>query len=178
MEKQTDFFNALPGETTLLSYKGSTEDVIPDSVYTELQTKLDNSEDSKSRKKRFFYVAVECLQNIIRHQEGQSNGSSDMHAVLVMAFAAPGDHYRIVTGNSLTAINASTLKKQLDQLKDLSAEELHTLYLNKLSDSTISEKGGAGLGLIEIARKSDNNLHYSFKEEGNNSFFSLEVTVK
>jgi Family of unknown function (DUF6272) len=178
MEKQTDFFTALPGETTMLSYKGSAEDVIPDSVYTELETKLDNSEDSKSRKKRFFYVAVECLQNIIRHQESQGNGTPDKHDVLVMAFAAPGDHYRIVTGNIITAANATSLKMQLDQLKNLSAEELHTLYLNKLSDSTFSEKGGAGLGLIEIARKSENNLHYTFKEEGNNSFFSLEVTVK
>ncbi|MEP7264822.1 MAG: SiaB family protein kinase [Bacteroidota bacterium] len=178
MTNPADFFTALPGESTMLTYKGRTEDPIPDSVYSELEEKLNATEDVKSRKKRFFYIAVECMQNVIRHQEGARKNGAPAEPVMVMAFMLPGDHYRIVTGNHMNAINATALKKQLDDLKSMDAEQLHSYYLAKLSGSSISEKGGAGLGLIDIARKSENNIKYNFSEEDPTCFFTFEVTVK
>lgn len=166
------FFNALPGEVTLVDYSGTSDQPIPDSVYQTLEEKLNNTEDTKVRKKRFFFVAVECIQNIVRHQEGQGR-----EEVQIMAFASPGNYYRIATGNHVARGNAGLLKKQLDELMELSDEELHERYRNKLSENTISDKGGAGLGLIEIARKSD-NIKYYMKEEETFTFFSIEVTVK
>jgi len=177
MSADKAFFTAQPGETTMISWQGKTETAIPESIYTELEEKLNHTEDLKSRKKRFYYIAVECMQNIIRHQEGSENGAADL-PVKVMIFAEPGNHFRIVTGNMITPDSAEFLKNQLSQLLQLNTEQLHEQYLTKLSENTISEKGGAGLGLIEIARKSENNIKYTFEKTGNNSFFSLEVTVK
>jgi ABC-type Fe3+ transport system substrate-binding protein len=174
MPSDQAFFRAQPGETTMISYEGKAPS-LPNSIYSELEEKLNDTDDLKSRKKRFYYIAVECMQNIIRHQDDLNQHTKPFQ---VMAFADPGNHYRIATGNTLSSTNARQLRKQLDQLSSLTSEELHEQYLRKLSENTLSEKGGAGLGLIEIARKSENNIRYNFNEEGQNCFFSLEVTVK
>jgi hypothetical protein len=166
------FFSALPGEITLVDYKSTSDKPVPDSVYVSLEEQLNNTEDIKTRKKRFFFVAVECIQNIIRHQEGKGP-----EEVCIMAFSSPGNYYRIATGNHVARENAGLLKKQLDELMELDDTQLHERYRNKLSENSISEKGGAGLGLIEIARKSD-NIKYYMKEEETFTFFSIEVTVK
>jgi hypothetical protein len=43
----------------------------------------------------------------------------------------------------------------------------------------ISEKGGAGLGLIDIAKKTGSKLSYQFKELNDEvSFFILTSTIK
>ena len=38
------------------------------------------------------------------------------------------------------------------------------MFLDILSDENISDKGGAGLGLIEMARKTGNNIDFDFEK--------------
>ena len=46
------------------------------------------------------------------------------------------------------------------------------------NNGKLSEKGGGGLGLIDIAKKSRNKLQYSFKEiDDDYSFFTLTVNI-
>ena len=47
-----------------------------------------------------------------------------------------------------------------------------------MGNGKLSEKGGGGLGLIDIAKKSRNKLGYSFKEiDKDYSFFTLIVKI-
>ena len=45
--------------------------------------------------------------------------------------------------------------------------------------TSISSKGGAGLGIIDMALKSGNKFEYSFNQiDDSNSFFTLKVKVE
>ena len=46
-----------------------------------------------------------------------------------------------------------------------------------LGNGKLSEKGGVGLGLIDIAKKSRNKLGYSFKEIDKDYSFTLIVKI-
>ena len=60
----------------------------------------------------------------------------------------------------------------------MNSSELKAKYLEKLSRTKLSDKGGAGLGLMDIARKSGNKLQYDFENISSQiSFFSLIVNV-
>jgi len=60
----------------------------------------------------------------------------------------------------------------------MTREELKTYYLEALGSSELSAKGGAGLGMIEMARKSGNRIEYSFDPVNERmSFFSLVVKI-
>ena len=57
-------------------------------------------------------------------------------------------------------------------------EELREYYQLSLNNSMVSNKGTAGLGMIDIARKSGNKLEYEFLEiDKDFSFFSLNVKI-
>ena len=70
------------------------------------------------------------------------------------------------------------LKVKLDEINNLETKEIRNVYRQMLSNSEFSNKGGAGLGLIEMAKKTGNKLDYDFVELDNEfSYFILSKTV-
>ena len=52
------------------------------------------------------------------------------------------------------------------------------MYKRQIKDGRLSEKGGAGLGLIDIARKTGETLNYQFLPlDEDNYFFILKVEI-
>jgi ElaB/YqjD/DUF883 family membrane-anchored ribosome-binding protein len=70
------------------------------------------------------------------------------------------------------------LKKHLEKINSLDSEYLKKYYLEILEKGNISDKGGAGLGLIEMARKSGSKLEYDFSPvDEKYSYFYLQTEV-
>ena len=60
----------------------------------------------------------------------------------------------------------------------MNPNEIREVYRQMLSNSEFSDKGGAGLGLIEMAKKTGNKLDYDFISlDKNYSYFILSKTV-
>ena len=67
---------------------------------------------------------------------------------------------------------------KIDYINSLNRDELKAYYKEVLNNGELSEKGGGGLGLIDIAKKSRNKLQYSFREiDEDYSFFTLTVKI-
>jgi hypothetical protein len=49
------------------------------------------------------------------------------------------------------------------------------MYRQILTEGPMSEKGGAGLGLIEMARKSGEPIQYHFEDNGDTSEFAMQL---
>jgi hypothetical protein len=60
----------------------------------------------------------------------------------------------------------------------MTRDELKDMYKFILNHQRLSDKGGGGLGLVDIARKTGNRLDYTF-EKFNDSyyFFNLDVFI-
>jgi hypothetical protein len=70
------------------------------------------------------------------------------------------------------------VKNRLEQVNSLDQEGLKQLFKESRLNTTISEVGGAGLGFIDMARKSNNKLVYNFIEQNDTmSFFTLLSTI-
>jgi hypothetical protein len=63
------------------------------------------------------------------------------------------------------------LSEKIDGLNGMDAMYLKKAYEQTLREGSFSDKGGAGLGLIEIARKSSDKLYYNFEYMGDGKFF-------
>jgi hypothetical protein len=60
----------------------------------------------------------------------------------------------------------------------LDKDGLKDLYKEIIKNTTISDKGGAGLGFVDMARKSGEKLEFSFPEmNADYSFFCIKVSV-
>ena len=163
----------------MLSFKGELTADLLTSILQIVENKLDRFGESAKVKKRMFNILVECLQNLHHHIERPPLESSDDTPSVVVMIAKNVTGYSVLTGNFILENNADMLKERLEEINSMSKEDVKTLYKSVLADGKMSEKGGGGLGMIDIARKSGEKLEYGFVPFGNgSSFFSLNVKVK
>jgi hypothetical protein len=74
------------------------------------------------------------------------------------------ESYFILTGNYITHDKADVLKKRIDEITAFNDEELQKYYIQSLDKDELPKQGGAGLGLIDIIRRSKHNVSFNFKE--------------
>ena len=174
-----DLYDSMERKNIMLSFKGEMSTDLPTSILQIIENKLDRFGESSKVKKRMFNIMVECLQNLHHHitQPAQDAGK-DLPSVIVMV-AKNVTGYSIITGNFVREAEVGSLKNRLEEINSMSKEEIKDLYKSVLSDGKMSEKGGGGLGMIDIARKSGEKLDFGFIPFGKDkSFFSLNVKVK
>jgi len=66
----------------------------------------------------------------------------------------------------------------LENVNTLSKPDLDILYKKQLKEGSLSKKGGAGLGFIDIKRKTGKNLEFHFLPVNkSHSFFLFTTTI-
>jgi hypothetical protein len=165
--------NKMMKERLMFVYRGvvTKDNSVP--LLMLLEKEMENSEFGFVGRKRLFMFVLESLQNVSRH----SNGSQHASMSLVI-YSKENGGYTVTTGNVISSSNIGDLKKRLDEINNLESGEIRNVYRQMLSNSEFSKKGGAGLGLIEMAKKTGNKLDYDFVSLDNeNSYFILSKTV-
>jgi hypothetical protein len=126
---------------------------------------------------------VECLQNISKHADDDTQTASDsledgLAKTGIFLIGNDQNQYFITSGNGIANENIPALKSLIDNINSLNQDELKQLHKEKMRETAISAKGGAGLGFIDIARKTGNPLEYHFEPiDENTSFFLLKTII-
>lgn len=174
-----DFYDKMERNNIMLSFKGDITSELLTSVLQIMESKLDNLQEEPKIKKKVYNVLVECLQNLYHHmdEDKQISKSERSRSAIFMIGKVDGN-YNIITGNYINVGNVNTLKTKLDDINALSKEELKEYYKAVLNNGEMSQKGGGGLGMIDIARKTGHKLDYTFMPvDDNYSFFSLNIKI-
>jgi hypothetical protein len=179
-----DFYDKMERNNIMLSFKGDVTSELLTSILQIMETKLDNMQEEPKTKKKVYNVLVECLQNLYHHMDdipkmGSVNpetGENSRSAIFMIGKL--DNQYNIITGNYIRTQNVDGLRSRLDEINKLSKEELKDYYKAVLNNGEISEKGGGGLGMIDIARKTGQKLNYHFMQiDEQHSFFSLNIKI-
>jgi hypothetical protein len=134
-----------------------------------------NNEDMLTIR-RVYHVMVETLQNLSRHSDELAD-EGDIGRGMFM-IGKKGTSYYIITSNKVSSSKKEALEKALIQINTSSKEELKEMYKKQIKEGRISEKGGAGLGLIDIARKTTGKHDYQFIPFNDGNFmFILNVVI-
>ena len=175
-----EFYKSLNIDEVLLTYNGSITSELINGILEEVESKMmDGGENSKIRKK-VYNVLVEALQNLYHHVDELPENLKDRfepkYGILVIR--KEKEDYRIITGNFINIRKIKFLKDKIDKINSLTRDELKDMYKFILNHQKITEKGGGGLGLVDIARKTGNKLEYSFKNFNNDFyFFVLDILI-
>ncbi|MCK6650269.1 MAG: SiaB family protein kinase [Bacteroidia bacterium] len=161
MEKDTGyyFFNQFKQDRFCLAYMGAFDDELTEILMRSNETSI---QESPKLKKRLSFLIAECFQNIIRHSDEPEVLNSTNNKPTVFILRNHGGSHYISSSNLISNIKKEGLETKLNSINTLSAEELKALYVDSLANNQISEKGGGGLGLIEMARKSGSPIDFSF----------------
>lgn len=170
-----DFYKMLAKDSFVLMYMGIFDDQLT-SILMDINDA--GKFEMKSSRKKISFLIAECFQNIVRHSDDEHKAAIGFNIPEMFLLRNRKSMHHLVTTNIVRNHDREKLTESIDHLKSLSKDELKELYLNVFTQSCHSEKGGAGLGLIEMARKSGTAPTYKFEALGNNySNFFFQVNV-
>lgn len=176
-----DLYHRMESNKVVLSFKGDVTSQLMTSILQIIEQRMDDMNEAPRLRKKVYNVLVECLQNLYHHideipSETAKTGT-DRSAIFMISLNKNG--YSITTGNYILASRKKDFEHKLERINSMDREELKDLYKEVLNSDERSDKGGGGLGMIDIARKTGNKLNYDFAPLNNEyAFFSLNINVE
>ncbi len=163
---------------TMLCFNGPISRSLIEEIGNALKNYLQAQQAQPSAAMDVFGTYIEMTQNIRHYASGHQYNERDVSATVVVAQHENG-HYAVSAGNVLESSDGQKLLEKIEALAKLDKNELKLLYkeqLRKPRDAKTSS--GAGLGLIDIARKSSEPLAASLRElPDDRAFFSLRAII-
>ena len=160
-------------------YRGLfTHNIVMD-ILNLIEKNLLRNKTTDKVKKKIYNLMVECLQNITRHQAITDDKNINNSGFVAIQYTK--DRYLISTANVIKNEHIETVKNKIEHVNSLDKAGLKSFYKKQLIQGDISDQGGAGLGFIDMARKSNNTLGYKFfpiSEEVSYFYFRLEIIAK
>lgn len=130
--------------------------------------------------KKLLTIIVESLENIMKYTE-KNGGQVPIFEVHPPSFQLVRNSgcYLVKATNPIRNSDIQALKKYIDSINSLNKTEIKSLYNTTIANGVFSEQGGAGLGMLEILKASDNKIGYTFDELNNDySCFTINVELK
>ncbi len=143
------------------------------------ETDMEKNSEERSVQRRVYHVMVETLQNMNKHSDDLKDDASVGGGMFIIG--KKNDVYYVITSNKVKREHKENLEMALNTVNNATLEELKDMYKKQIKEGRISEKGGAGLGLIDIARKTEEPLEYQFLQLDQDSFFfilKVEINAK
>jgi hypothetical protein len=163
-------------EQFLFACRGNFNTTITDNILLLTEDNLLALDTNKVAKK-VYYLMVEGLQNITRHQHFDESGVNNMYDGGLFIIKRKPEAYSITYGNYVDKEVRDSLTDRLEAISEKDSVELKEYYLNLLNNSSFSQKGGAGLGLVDMARKSSGKLSFEFIPIPEGYFYYLNLTI-
>ena len=137
---------------------------------------MENGTLDYTTRKRVYHAIVEILQNMARHSDEISDKNKAGSGLFMIG--KKRNKYFIITSNKIKQSSIPKVEKSLQLINNASIKELNEMHHDQLKNGKLTKKGGAGLGLIDIARKTSKKILYNFIPINKRySYFLMKVVI-
>ncbi|MBN2486296.1 MAG: SiaB family protein kinase [Bacteroidales bacterium] len=168
------------GEGVFLYHKGP---ILYDTIgylISELKEKMFEAQVKQAVYKKVLMVMIEALENIFKYHEhfGHNKAIMKSHPPYISIIRQP-QCFIVESANPVRKADAVALKARLGFIAGLDKAGIKEMYKQTITNGQFSEKGGAGLGIIEIAKISDDALNFEFLPiDTDFEFYKLKLIIK
>ncbi len=157
-------------------YEGNFDLEAIDRLVEEVDQRVDATIVGKRMKKKVLNISIEILQNTFRYLK-YTNLPKNNNEGFFAVYKHDGG-INIDSGNFLKKSDVKNVSSRISIINEQLFDELTVTYRKGLDEGDISDQGGAGLGFIDIARKSGNKINHEFtKIDEDYSFFVLKINI-
>jgi hypothetical protein len=164
----------------LICFNGPFSHSIIEELGKAVNKYLESAEVKKSAMMDVFSVFIEATQNVrnYAHSPDVTEAERPRLNTGIIVIARRENHYVVNSGNCVRQEHGEELLRRLDALAGQDKAGLKALYKERLHQEVPQGSQGAGLGLIDMARKATEPLSYTLVPEGDGyAFFSLQVVI-
>ncbi|MBF0225051.1 MAG: hypothetical protein HQK76_06305 [Desulfobacterales bacterium] len=132
---------------------------------------------------KLFGVVVELSQNIIKYS---SEGINNINSIEIgtelkigtLMIGKKNDNFFVLAGNTMENEKVDNFKEKLIKLQKMNKDQLNEYYRSVRRKNVEEIQKGAGLGLIDIARKVNYPIHFEFNKINKEfSSFSIKINI-
>ena len=173
------FHNTMREMQLMLAYQGDVSQQLTKAFASMAEESMAKDQEEERIKRKVFHVMVESLQNLSKHSDHRTTGQPVKPGQGIFMVSRGQEGYSIVTGNVVANEKVPEIRERLNHINSLDAAELKAYYKTCLRESRLSEKGGAGLGFIDMAKKTGSKVEFQFVPLNQlTSFFLYRMCVK
>jgi Family of unknown function (DUF6272) len=155
-------------------FKGDVTSTVVTNILDLAKLNLDDDE-LRPVSSRIYFILGEGLQNISRHQE-KGDGTTPTDSIILIS--KKDGKYTITTGNLIKSEGKVELENKMQKINSMNTKDLREFARYIRKNFALSEKGGANLGLVEMAKRSGSKLIYGFKDfDETFSFFYFSIQL-
>ncbi len=171
-------FKQFEKDNLSLLYQGDFTNYVLGMATDLIKTHLEDEKGFRSLRNKLSFLMIESFQNIVRYADSHRANELQLADELFITRNV-GDVFYISTSNIVENEKAGFVKGKLDSVNSLEKKELKDLYVKVLKNKKLSEQGGAGLGFIEMVRKSKEKLDFDFERINDEiSIFYFQIRIK
>lgn len=165
----------------IFCYSGPMSQDLMVEIGNTLKSKMQQDSFNRSVVAKTFAIMVEQVQNIIHYSKEQTEintlGSHKLSTGIV-AVGFENDSYFVSSGNMIYIEDKDRISEMIDKINTMNPEEKKKYYKEMRKKGPDETSRGAGLGFIEMARKSDHPVDYDFIEMDKNfCFFTIRLHI-
>lgn len=169
-----DFFSE---EGILISFHGSFSHGIIEEIGNAVRHHLEGEQLERGIIADVFAVYIEQTQNVRNYLTRKNFPEPGQSSAIVFIVQNEGD-YLLCSGNSIAREDVPELSERLEKINSQDKDGLKRIYKEQLRKPIEADSAGAGVGLIDIARRASDKLGYRFdRKDAEHDFFSFFVKV-
>jgi len=178
-----ELYQDLKGKRIMFCYSGPIAHAGIEGIAQTLRMNLEYDDAGNAARAAVFSIFIEQVQNVLNYS-AERLGNTEACCDNELGFGAvvigreEDGRYFIYCGNRIYNKDADSLSSKIEEIKNLNKDELKAVYKERRKMEPPPGSKGAGLGLVEIARKADKPIEYSFRPiDDTYSFFITKVVV-
>ena len=175
------FKEILDKEGVIFSFSGTISQNILSAIAETIEKELHSSGLSYSLIQNIFAVFTEQMQNIMSYSNERihmGDNAFESPGICVVGYDKQVGHYYVSSANIMDPADGPELSTKLDKIIVMDKKELREYYKALRRSGKDIHGRGAGLGFLEMAKKSALPLQYAITPEDNNrAFFEIKVYI-
>jgi hypothetical protein len=167
-------------EGIVFSFSGTISQSITSIMVETAKQQLEDSGENSKMTRNMFLIAVEQLQNIMSYSNAKSIQDGNRYTspgVLVIGFDKDKDKYYINSSNEIVEADKAIISQKIDHINSMEKSDLRQYLRDKLRSAEDSHNRGAGVGIIEMAKRSSEKLEYDFEDIDGKLYFHILAYV-
>ena len=169
----------MENKNAIIDFKGSISFETMEKLLNQLKSATQFNALRKPVRKRVYGTVVESIDNIFKYATPFHNTVRVLHRPPQIQVKELDGKFIVSAGNLIQNDQVDDLRYKLNRINEMDDAALKKLYEEVINKEASDEDRGAGLGLITMALRTDENIRYHFDPVGlTHTYFTMHITIK
>lgn len=163
----------------IIDFQGSISFETMEHLLNQLKSAREFNALKKPVRKRVYGTVVESIDNIFKYATPFQEKEEGLRRPPLIQVNKQGGKFVVSAGNLIRRSQVDDLTRKLNRINGMNDDELKSLYEEVINKEATDADRGAGLGLITMAMRTDENIRFHFDPAGPaHSYFTMHITIK